>query len=168
MNAGEFSLSALTSQVLSESDSEDREQILKEIASRVPAKLLGEAFRQALPAFVHQARVRWTLPLPQPEPSAGSRAKGTSAKVSAIRDAWQKQLEGRYTVEDGSLRRLGDFCHADLAFKASELEDKAQRNHARAAAMLRLADALAEHEAERVRDLPLTVLRGFFTEQAAA
>jgi hypothetical protein len=168
MTAGEFSLRALTAAVLAELDSEDREQIVKEVERRIPAELAGEALRQALPAFVHQAAPRWTLPAPLPVPDGKGPRAGRSAKVTAIRDAWRKHLEGRYTVEDGSLRRLGDFSHADLMFVARGLEEKAQRNHQRAAAMQALAGALAEHKVRHVRDLPAAVLAGYFSQAAAA
>jgi hypothetical protein len=170
MNTDEFSLRALTAAVLAELDTEDREQIIKEVERRIPAKLTGEALRQALPAFVHQAAPRWTIPVQQRlrEGEGKSRASGRSPKVAAIREAWAKHLEGRYTVEDGSLRRLGDFGYADLMFVAQGLEEKAQRNHQRAAAMHALADALAKHKVRRVRDLPDAVLAGHFTQATAA
>lgn len=158
----EFSLTALARTVLAESGSEDRGQILKEIEQQIPNKLLGEAFRQALPAFVHQVAPRW--PAAQP---TGNGA-GRSAKVTAIRETWRRHLEGRYTVEDGSLRKLGDFCQGDLIFMAGALEAQAATMAARAAAMTSLAEALAEHDAERVRDLPADFLAAFFTGAAAA
>ncbi len=158
---GGFSLRAVTLAVLAGSVSEDRDQIIKEIEHRIPRKDVAEALRQALPAFVHSAGSnRWSLPVPAPE--GRGRASGRSAKVAAIREAWRRHLEGRYTVEDGSLRRLGDFGCDDLLFVASGLEVKARTNFARASSMKALAGKLAEHKAERVRDLPADVLAGFF------
>ncbi len=161
MNGDGFSLAELARTVLAESDSEDREQILKEIAGRVPAKLTGEAFRQALPAFVHQVQLsRW--------PAPGRPGGGRSAKVSAIRETWRKHLEGRYTVEDGSLRKLGDLRHGDLIFLADGLEAQAATLQARASGMKALAEALAGHEVQCVRDLPAAFLAEFFGGKAAA
>jgi hypothetical protein len=156
----EFSLAALARAVLAESGSEDREQLLKEIERQIPAAQLAEAFRQALPAFVHQVQLsRW--------PSRARPGGGRSAKVTAIRETWRRHLDGRYTVEDGSLRKLGDFGRGDLIFMAGRLETQARSVRARAVAMESLAAALDEHGAERVRDLPDAFLAEFFGQAAA-
>jgi hypothetical protein len=155
----EFSLAALARTVLAEAASEDREQLLKEIEQQVPAGLLAEAFRQALPAFVHQVQLsRWPAP---------ARPGRRSAKVTAIRETWRRHLEGRYTVEDGSLRKLGDFRRDDLIFTAGRLDLQAQTAAARAAAMKKLAAEMKKQKAERVRDLPDDFLAEFFGQAAA-
>jgi hypothetical protein len=161
MSDNEFSLRQVALAVLADSDSEDRGQIIKEIEHRVAREDLADALREALPAFVHQVAPRWTVPVPG-EQGAGQRNSARSSKVGAIREAWRKHLEGRYTVEDGSLRRVGDFTCDDLLFVADGLEARARANFARAASMKALAGKLAAHEAEHVRDLPAEVLREFF------
>lgn len=167
--SAEFSLRAIAISVLLEMDTEDRESVLKEIERRIPAEMLGEALHQAIPAFAHSVMPRWPSPVPDLADSGKARATGRSSKVAAIRDAWKRHLEGRYTVEDGSLRRLGDFRQEDLIFMAGQLEDKARRNRTRAKAMKDLAAALGEHKVTVVRDLPPDFLAGFFgTGKAAA
>lgn len=165
MSDTDFSLRAITLAVLAESDSEDREQIIKEVEHRIARKDLAEALRQALPLFVHNVgtSIRFTAPVPSPAgQGAGTRNSGRSSKVAAIRDAWMKHLESRYTVADGYWRKLGDFCHEDLVYKAAELERQAKDRAERAALLTALAGTLEASGAERVRDLPADVLRGFF------
>lgn len=162
MNDSEFSLRKVILSVLEESDSEDREQITKEVERRIPRKALGEALHQALPAYVRTiggATVRLNSPMPKPGSNDAGRASGRSSKVEAIREAWAKHLEGRYTVQDGSWRRLADFTHADLIYKARELEAQARSRTARAAVMLALADRLEKAGAARVSELPADILR---------
>lgn len=167
MSDTDFSLRAVTLAVLAESDSEDREQIVKEIASRIARKDQAEALRQALPMFVHITgnSIRWSgtgQGAGTGSGPGGGRASGRSAKVTAIRESWRKHLDGRYTVEDGSWRRLGDFTHADLVYKAAELERQAKDRAERAALLTSLAGRLEASGAEFVRDLDDDTLRGFF------
>lgn len=159
--SGEFSLRAVVQAVLAESGTEDRQQLVKEVEHLVARKDAAEALRQALPAFVHQ--VMTGSRYGAFTPPAASRPSGRSPKVTAIREAWRRHLEARYTVADGGWRKLGDFGHADLLYKAAELEAKARENTARAAVMTELAATLAGHSAARVRDLPDDVLAPFFT-----
>jgi hypothetical protein len=165
MNAtDEFSLRQVILSVLEETDSEDRDQIIKEVERRIPRKSLGDALHQALPAYVRMmggSTVRLGSPLPKPGSDDGkdNRASGRSSKVEAIREAWSRHLEGRYTVADGSWRRLADFTHADLVYKARELEAQARSRTARAAVMTALAERLERTGAARVGELPADVLR---------
>jgi hypothetical protein len=156
-----FSLRALVFEVVAESSSEDRQQIIKEIEARVPKNMLAEALSQALPAYVHSVVPRW----PNARTGVLPARKG-SAKVAAIREAWRQHLENRYTVRDGSWRPLGDLGADDLTFIAKRLDGSARSHLERAKDMRALAAALAEHGAAKVRDLPPGFLASFFGEAA--
>jgi hypothetical protein len=154
----DFDLKALAREVIDQDTSENLGQIIKEVRRRIPARAAGEALDQALAPFVHDMIRRPWRPAP-PSPSA---------KVTAIREAWRRKLEEiRYTVDDDSIRRLGDMTHADVIFVAEGLEVQARQNQARAAWMRSWAQAMTEHGAARVRDLPDDVQSSMFTGVAA-
>lgn len=154
----DFDLKTLAREVIDQDTSEDLAQIIKEVRRRIPARAAGEALDQALAPFVHDMiRKPWRPAPPAP-----------SAKVTAIREAWRRKLdEIRYTVDGDSIRRLGDMSRDDVIFVAEGLEAQARQNQARAAWMRSWAEAMAEHGAARVRDLPDDIQSGMFGRTAA-
>ena len=160
--AAEFDLKTLARQVIDEDTSEDLAQMTKELRRRIPEDALNEALSQALVPFVHDMiRKPW-------RPASRSSKPRPSAKVTAIREAWRRQLDQiRYTVGDGSIRRIGDMSHGDLIFVAESLEALAAQQEARASSLRTLAAAMAERDADSVRDLPDDCLRPLFERPAA-
>lgn len=158
-----FDLRALAREVINDDTSEDLAQMVKELRRRIPRAAIGDALDQALTAFVHDM-----IRKPDAGRSRDVPPPAASAKVTAIREAWRRHLDTiRYTVGDGSIRRLGDMSAGDVIFVAEHLELLARQNQARADWMNAWADALAKHNAARVRDLPDDVKRGMFAKQAA-
>ncbi|HEY6278059.1 MAG TPA: hypothetical protein VIX86_17195 [Streptosporangiaceae bacterium] len=158
-----FSLRGLIREVLANVDSEDLDVITKEVLRRIPADATGDALADALPPFIHVI-IR----------NAGWHAQKTalreqrSQKVSGIRDMWQRHLdEVRYTIRDGSLRRLGDLTRDDVLFLAGELARQAAEKKTRAMGMKAVAAAMSEHDVKVVRDLPDDYLREMFGGKAA-
>lgn len=159
----EFSLKALAREVINEDESEDLAQMVKELRRRIPADATDSALEQALTPFVHEM-----VRAPNRHGGIGNSRPRPSAKVTAIREAWQRKLdEIRYTVADGSIRRLGDMTRDDVIFAAGQLEDMARRNKLRAMSMRSIAEAMTQHDASRVRDLPDGYLGEMFTGAAA-
>ena len=155
----ELDLKTLAREVIDQDTSEDLAQMTKELRRRIPADAIGEALDQALVPFVH-AMIR--------QPTSGRQQPRPSAKVTGIREAWRRQLDKiRYTVEDGSIRRIGDMSHDDLIFVAEGLEALAAQHQARATQIRELAGAMAEQHAGSVRDLPDDMLRPLFERPAA-
>lgn len=159
----DFDLRAVARAVIAEDTSEDLGQMIKELRRRIPADAVETALSQALMPFVHDMMRGPSSALgrsrsPQPR----------SAKVSAIRDAWKRHLDSiRYTVQDGSVRRIGDMDRADVVFVAEQLEAIAKQNKLKSMSMRALAAAMSENDAARVRDLPDDFLRQMFERSAA-
>jgi hypothetical protein len=160
----DFELRVLARQVIDEDSSEDFGQILKELRRRIPDDLVGEALDQALVPFMHDMIRKPGLRRPPAEtPAPGDKGRARSPKLAGIREAWRRSLDAiRYTVADGSVRRIGDMSRDDVIFVASQLEELAAQNEAKAALMRRLAAAMDDGSAARVRDLPDETLREWF------
>lgn len=158
----DFSLIAVVRGVLDADASEDLSVIIKEVRAAIPADCTDAALDQALLPLVHDVITKQRTR--QPAAPSGS---GRSSKVQRIRDYWRRQLDDiRYTVADGSVRRIGDMSRDDLLFIAGRLDELADYNRKRADSVRRIADALAEHDAATVRDLPEKFLETAFGRPA--
>lgn len=171
--------------MLDESALTDPGALAKEVSDRVPDEHVREAFEEMLRTYVQTtltarrslfpAGVVFREPVaPQKaeEPPANgetpgngkSRSIGRSKKVEAIREAWRAVLRQRINIgpapEDWKF--LGDCGTEDLLFAETARRDLAARNLANADQLKGLRDLLAEHGKHHVRDLPDSVLAGYF------
>lgn len=152
----DFNLRALVREVMNTSTLKTPDEIAAEVAKRIPKAKTAEALHQSLRTFARQV-----ISEERPHGFRGvtSPVSSTrSAKVAGIRDGWQKKLRARYHIGDGAYEFLGDCTAENLIFIATDLDEQAARKQARARGFRRLAEALDEHGAERVRDLPAELL----------
>ena len=162
----EFSLRRLATEVWDEMGGCEYHVLAKEMARRIRPgdreAALGEALVQW--SYLFNATVGHASPpaAGQGEGGAGQRNSGRSRKVAAIRADWQRRMTRHISTADGQ-KAIGDCTAEDLIFNAEVLETLASANQRKAAWERRLAAAVEEHEAERVRELPDDVLAQFFT-----
>lgn len=103
--------------------------------------------------------------------SRGGSTSARSAKVAGIRrigEEWKRQLDALYTVAGAGHRKpLADLTRDDLLFNIANREQAAAATLAEAKRLRVLHDLVAEHDVDRVGDLPTDVLREFFDGAAA-
>lgn len=157
--ATDFNLRTLVRSVLEASRSADLGHLADTAFSRIDPADHAEALRQAMRGFVRQVigEQRADLPAGPPAHVAPSVA-ATSAKVTAIRDHWQRALRDRLNVGEGSWKFLGDCTADDLLFAAEQRREHAARNRRRAAQLDALRQQLDDHDVATVGDLPAEVL----------
>jgi hypothetical protein len=135
--------------VLNSSTIADPGVIADEVLRRVPSRMVKQALQQALRLYVRQviSEVRITRP---PAPSSPAR----SAKVSAIRDGWQRRLRDRIHCGNGNWKFLAECTYEDLLAAAGERRELAERNMAWARQYDEWARLLTEHDVATFGDLP--------------
>lgn len=162
--SSDFNLRATVCDVLAATDEADPGVIAGMVTAQIGQEQRDAALTQAMRLFVRQMisetraanRPANVLPI--------SRRTNRSAKVTAIRDGWQRRLRDRVHVGETEWKMLGDCTYADLVFVASERQKMADRNQARAREYRAMADAVADAGVETFRDLPaeqqMTILGG--------
>lgn len=175
-------LRALVRATLAQSAHANPNDLATEVFDKIPSTDYGFLLRYLLKEFVrrviHENRSgNQIFPTDHPRPDAhpvvvgGEQAKprvrsSRSAKVRAIREAWQARLRDRYSI-GRSWKFLGDCTFDDLMAAASERRDLAKSNSAIAEELERYAQAVQQHKAAHLRDLPADVLRDLLGDKAA-
>lgn len=164
----DFNLRALVREVSREAHEPDTQLIAKEVARRLPPEHAEAVLVDALSEYVRHYLTTARPRLLTATTPTGNTNSGRSSKVRGIRDAWRRYLdEAAYDTATGQ-KWLGDLDATDLVFVADGLERKAREQMAKSARFREMSAALAEHEAERVRDLPDAVLAEFLSGDVAA
>lgn len=153
--SSEQNLRVLVHEVLETSTMPDPGDVAEEVFRRVPPEEHGEALRQTLRLFVRQVIGELRVGNPSTRPAANS---GRSAKVRAIRDAWQRRLADRVHVGDSEWKFLRDCTRDDLLAAAAERRKLAERNAAWARTYDGWARLLTEHGVATFGELPAEVL----------
>jgi len=152
----DLNLRHLVQEVVQSAQSVEYADIAAEVLGRLDRKDLRAALAQALPTYVRSVGVAQRLPGAVTPPSVAPMMPG-SWKVQAIREGWQRRLSEIYATTEGN-KRLGDFTYEDLLHQAEICSTQAKQKLAKAKGWRALADLLAEHEVEHVRDLPAELL----------
>jgi hypothetical protein len=149
----ELSLRGLVRDVLRDSTIADPGVIAEEVLRRVPRGALKAALSQALRLYVRQViseeRISRTTSL-----TVNTRP-AKSAKVTAIRDGWQRRLRDRVHVGKGEWKFLAACTYEDLLAAASERRELAERNNAWARQYDAWARLLTEHDVQTFGELPV-------------
>lgn len=165
----DFDLGALMRDVYESTAIADPRSFAKEVDRLTPEDRLGEAYRQALPAYTSNWLTRQRgghTPAHHPadeQDEGAPRAQvhsGRSGKVRAVREAWRARLHERlkFGPAPSDWKLLGDFTATDLEYAATVNDAMAAANIETAAWRRRLAALLTEHHADKVSALPDTVL----------
>lgn len=144
----DFNLRSIVREVLTSSTIADPGVVAEEVLRRVPSRMLKQALQQALRLYVRQviSEVRVSRP-----PVASS---NRSAKVSGIRDGWQRRLRDRVHCGDGNWKFLAECTYEDLLAAAGERRQLAERNLAWARQYDEWARLLTEHDVATFGELP--------------
>lgn len=154
------SLRALVVEELNQSRSPDPAQVALEILERVPEELVFDYFKETMTAFVRQvaslerSKQQRTSSFGHPRVVSG---QGRS-RDATIREYWRTQLRQRYPSGRGTWKFLEDFTASDLNYAIHQRELHAARTQHEADRLRKLREALDEHSAGLVRDLPDEVL----------
>lgn len=164
-----FHLMSTAREVVLEDTTRNKQLMAEELRKRIPEQNAEEALCEALYYVVNAAFsvMRFGNARPQVNVASGPGGGGSgSRKQEAIRDNWRKWLDATpYTVGDGSVRMLGDMNVQDLQFVAAKLQQQAHDRAARARLLGLYEKALRKNGAERVRDLPDSVLRALRAQE---
>lgn len=160
----EFSLRALARQTWDDLGGCDYHVLAKEIQRRISAPDRDAALAEALTEFSRQFAVG-LRPVLRKVPKGGVRP--SSAKVTALRQSYHRQLRAHIFTKDGQ-KALGKCTYADLIFHADLLERQSRQLRDKAQRERSLAALLRAHQVERVENLPGDVLAEYFTESEAA
>lgn len=153
--AADFNLRALVRDVMDNSTLKTPDEIATEVAKRIPKACVAAALQQSLRTFARQVI---SEERPHGRHGVSAPVSSRSSKVAGIRDGWQRKLRARYHVGEGAYEFLGECTAENLIFIASDLDEQAARKQTRARGFRRLAEALGEHGADRVKDLPAELL----------
>src|SRR5262245_58955494 len=141
---GSSDLHALVAIVLEDTDLAEPTDIAAEVARRKPRAVLRDAYETALVGYVrvvnNEHRRHNVIIRP-------------SAKVAAIRSAWQRSLRDRVEFV-GGWKLLGDCTYDDLMAAAKYRRQLADRNQAMATAYEALAHRLTAAGVATAGDLP--------------
>lgn len=166
----EFSLRSLIREVADESGAADPGALADAVFGRIPAKHRADALRESLRPFVRLmvSADRATRPSVEERPQGGTSEQGAKPSVRSwkrdgIRQQWRTYLRDRLHVADG-WKFLGDCGFDDLMFAVTERREIAARTAAKADWYEQLAKVVSDHGAERVADLPDSVLDAFESE----
>lgn len=153
---------AVVRNVLDTSDSADPDELAAMISKLIPDEHLRDAFQQILPQIVRHeislSRMRHSQPNAQS--ISAQPCRPTKNRTALIREDWQRQLAQRYPGVHHNWKFLRDFTAEDCDFSAAVREKEATQLISAAQRLRRLGQALREHKAEVVGDLPEEVLRG--------
>ena len=175
-----FNVRHLIREVLRTSTLADPGALAAEVMKRIPEDMLGVALEQVLRDVVRNEMSRQRVhrnaspiaatgpdlrPGPRLTPVFDDAARAPaprSAKVSAIRDGWQKRLMDRIHTGEGArdYKLLRACTYEDLLFAAKERREHADRN----ASVARQYDAWArlinEYDVQTFGDLPAEAQMG--------
>lgn len=152
----DLNLRAIAKDAIERAESVDYHDLANVVLAALSPEQMRDALAQALPTFVRDVAGSLRHTGPVRPPSVAPRLPGTW-KQNAIRDNWQRQLSDIYATPEGN-KRLGDFTRDDLLHQSNLLQTQAKQKMSKAKGWRALADLLAEHEAEHVRDLPAELL----------
>lgn len=169
-NGHNFDLSGLVRSVTDGSGLRGPREIAAKVAENVPARQRLAALEQALIPYVREylTRARNAAPVTPISAAPRNRNSANSSRVTAIREAWRKTLVGQFHVGHGQWAVLADCSFDAVMFIAGERRENARRNAAAADMFERLADAVRVASADRVGDLPESVLAEILTVEVAA
>lgn len=149
----DFKLRHLVRDVLRTSTLADPGDIAEEVLRRIPTRQVRVALAQALRLYVRQVNSEERISH-RGEPATEAQAPNRSAKVSGIRDGWQKRLRDRVHVGKGEWKFLAACTYDDLLAAAAERRELAERNQAWARQYDTWARLLTEHDVKTFGDLP--------------
>jgi hypothetical protein len=171
----EFSLRQALTQVLKETDLADPKDVAEELLDRIPKAQIPALFQAMLHGFVRQHmsadRIRNSsgspvaaLPVTANKPPfsghapsvAGAYKQPGSAKVSAIRDGWQRRLRDRVHTESG-WKLFSQMTYDDFLYASKERQAIAANNEAWARRFNAWARLLTEYDVETFGKLPVEV-----------
>lgn len=148
----DFILRQLVRDVLRDTDKADPGEVAGEVMARIPRGMVRAALSQALRLYVRQVISETRIGRTGPQSTVTPLNR--SAKVTAIRDGWQKRLRDRVHVGSGEWKFLADCTYDDLLAAATERRELAERNQAWARQYDAWARLLTEHDAATFGDLP--------------
>lgn len=181
-----FDLNALIEQAVMESNAADPRDLAVIVLQRIPEECAQAVLAAVLPRYVQDRLAKrrsvnrilgWS---PQERHGAASgghpafaRSKanpaiGRSRKVAGIREQWKAALRDSVHAAKDSWLMLGDCDYEALIFAATERQENAERNLAKAQRYRDLAGRLEKHGVATVKQLPDSVLRGFFDDPTGA
>lgn len=149
----DFILRHLVRDVLKSTDEADPGEVAALVMAQIPRGKQREALEQSMRLFVRQVIS---------ETRTGNRPANVtpihrSAKVSAIRDGWQRRLRDRVHIGDSAWKMLADCTYDDLSAAAAERQEHADRNMVWAREYRAMASAVLDAEVETFGDLPAEV-----------
>jgi hypothetical protein len=144
-----WNLRSAARDVVRECATESKDDMVTELRRRIPENEVESVLRQALYPYIHDVIGGERAAPGRP---AAPRPNG---KVATLRATWREYLDTvRYTVADGSVRRLGDMSADDLEYVAKGLRDQAVQFAVRATSLDGYREAVLRNGAARVRDVP--------------
>lgn len=148
-----FILRHLVREVLSATNEADPGVLAGMVVARIDSTNRDAALSQAMRLFVRQVIS---------ETRVGNKPSNVtpihrSAKVSAIRDGWQRRLRDRVHVGGSTWKQLGDCTYDDLTAAAMERQEHADRNAAWAREYRAMASAVLDAGVDRFADLPVEI-----------
>lgn len=153
-------LRALIHDVIDTADDVNIDALAVVVMARIPAVDRKVALTQALPIVIRNVITRDRVPVPaaapvvdQPRDEAPARALGRSARVTRVREYWQRALHDVYTVAPGVNKRLAALNADELTYAADIRERHGLAVLANAARLLALRDAVKTAGVTTVGDL---------------
>lgn len=161
----DFNLRALVREVAESSTLTDPGSLADEIARRIPAEHVHDAFVQMLRPYVRELITK-DRSFGTPTDHHEAPRPGRSWKRDGIRAHWRRVLRERVHVGVGPAdwKFLGDCGREDLLFAAAERRQMAEANLAKAAQFEQIAALLDDDKT--VRDLPDDTLAASLGEAA--
>ena len=153
----DFILRTLVREVLRDSTIADPGTIADEVLRRIPRGAVRTALQQTLRLYVRQVISEERISRRDPNASVTTKP-ARSAKVTAIRDGWQRRLRDRVHTGKGEWKFLAACTYDDLLAAAAERRELADRNNAWARTYDAWARLLSEHEVSTFGDLPVEAL----------
>lgn len=150
----ELNLRHMVREVLRDSTIADPGQVADEVMRRIPRGALKVALAQTLRLFVRQVISEERIGNNGSDAPVTTKA-ARSAKVTGIRDGWQRRLHDRVHVGKGEWKFLAACTYEDLLAAAGERRDLAERNKAWARTYDAWARLLTEYGVATFGDLPV-------------
>lgn len=154
------------------------EELSDLMLDRIPKRLYAEVIRVLLRRYVRgtlgSIRTRGPMPKASSFPktiksghAGGITSVSKSAKVSAIRDGWQKHLNDQIGVGEGQYKPLRSCTYSDLKHAAEVRTKQADGHKAWAARYNGYAALLTDYDVQTFGELPAEVHMSVLGEKVA-
>lgn len=161
----DFDLRQTVRDVARERDSWDLDALAARVFESTPPKQIRAAYLVALREYARVELSRFTQDS-QPGHGRNDAQSGTAglgpnvdrSRVALARAGFRMQIH----VGPGAWKAIQLCTAAELLYAAAECDRMAEFNAARAQQYRDLVKVMAEHEAERVADLPVEIVEGVF------